>query len=264
MKDGECMDKNVKKVRKAIEQRKKERGRMYSAEKVQPIYFEDTEEKHGYPPNITGHHVKQEAGNQGAGNREIAPFIMKGILSGILFFSIAILMHSDFELLEKPQQTAENLLKNEFPFAKVNVWYQEVFGSPLALSPQSAIKGNGENEGGLPVSGKISESFQVNGEGVKITPGKETDVFSHKDGVVVFAGNDTATNKTIIIQHEDGTNSKYGFLSEIEVYLYQYVNTNQRIGSFHPESGSESVYFSLEKDNSYLDPVQVIEVDDIP
>lgn len=251
------MSKQISKVRKSIEERKKLRGNHLQSEKQMPMHIHDVEEKHGYPPEITGYTMKR---------REAKPFftglLFKAILAGILFFSVAILMDGKHDSLTNPKAVVTSFLTNDFPFAKVNVWYQDVFGSPLAMPSNANFKNTADYGAALPVSGQVTESFQVNGKGVKIAPGKQTDVYSHKDGIVIFAGNNSETNRTIIIQHADGTDSSYGFLSEIEVHHYQYVSANQRIGSFTPEEGKEAVYFSLEKDNSYLDPIQVIEVDD--
>lgn len=250
------MSKQINKVRKAIEQRKKDREqKIPNMEK--PVSFYDIEEKHGYPPEIAGYTFKRKDGKE-----FLAGFVFKAILAGILFFTVALLMESELDSLAKPKDVASNLLQNEFPFAKVNYWYQEAFGSPLAFSPQSDFTPGIETDGVLPVIGQITESFQVNGQGVKISPGKEVDVFSHQAGVVIFAGRNGETEKTITIQHADGTDSSYGFLSDIEVYNYQYVTANQRIGRFVPETGSDAVYFSLEKDNDYIDPIAVLEVND--
>lgn len=251
------MNKQVQKVRKSIEERKKSRGNQLPSDTEMPMHIHDVEEKHGYPPEIAGYTMKR---------REARPFltglIFKAILASILFFSVAILMDGKHESLTKSKAVVTSILTNDFPFAKVNVWYQDVFGSPLAMPSNGDFKYTAEHEAVLPVSGQVTETFQVNGKGVKITPGKQTDVYAHQAGIVIFAGNDSETDRTIIIQHADGTDSSYGFLNKMEVHHYQYVSANQRIGSFTPEEGKEAVYFSLEKDNSYLDPIQVIEVDD--
>jgi stage IV sporulation protein FA len=251
------MEREIKKIRKQMEQRKKER--MYSNQKVKQDsgIFLNTEEKHGYPPEITETQM-------GEPKSLTTSFMMKAILAGILFFSTAIIMNTGNENFTKPQEVTAQLLGAEFPFAKVNSWYQDVFGTPLALSPQENPNLNQAEEVVMPVTGDIIETFQVNGEGVKISPGTEVDVVAHHEGVVVFAGKYPDTGKTIVVQHPDGTNSSYGHLSDLDVHLYQYVTVNQRLGTFTPSENDEAVYFSLEKDNMYLDPVQVIEVDDGP
>ncbi|MCM3742145.1 M23 family metallopeptidase [Oceanobacillus luteolus] len=251
------MSRDIKRVRKAIEQRKKDRNYPQPGIKQDSGIFDSMEEKHGYPPEINSYVFKEKA------NKELSTaLMMKAILAGILFFSVALLMNTNHAAFSKPQEIASQLLQNEFPFAKVNVWYQEIFGSPLAFSPQINHRANEVEEAVIPVNGDIIETFQVNGKGVKISPGKEVDVVSHHEGVVVFAGKYPDTGKTIVVQHADGTNSSYGNLTDFDVHLYQYVTANQRIGKFNPTEDNEAVYFSLEKNNTFLDPLQVIEVDD--
>ncbi|MCF3941886.1 M23 family metallopeptidase [Oceanobacillus alkalisoli] len=253
------MSKDIRKVRKAIEQRKKERNVPNKGIEQDSGIFHQAEEKHGYPPEINNYVFKEKASKD-----FVTGLMMKGILAGILFFSVALLMTTNHALLAKPQEVVHQLLRKDFQFAKVNSWYRDVFGSPLAFSPQPADLPDEHQEVVMPINGDIIETFQTNGTGVKISPGKETDIVAHHEGVVVFAGRYPDTGRTIVIQHADGTNSRYGHLTNIDVHLYQYVTANERIGTFAPTESSESVFFSLEKDNTFLDPVKVIVVDDGP
>src|SRR5690606_14987800 len=116
----------------------------------------------------------------------------------------------------------------------------------------------------LPVSGNVIETFQTNGKGITIAPTETTSVQALREGIVIFSGKKSETNKTIVIQHADKSTTTYGFLSSIDVHLYQIVDANQRIGEFNPTDANEVVYFSIEKNNEFVDPVQVIEVDDQP
>src|SRR5699024_12750286 len=79
---------------------------------------------------------------------------------------------------------------------------------------------------------------------------------------VTFAGNDRKTNKTVVIQHADNSTTTYGYLQSIDVHLYQSIQSNQRLGTFVSTQENRHLYFSIEKDNQYIDPVQVIQVDD--
>ncbi|GAB3802010.1 peptidoglycan DD-metalloendopeptidase family protein [Virgibacillus kimchii] len=251
------MKKGVKRVRKSIEQRKKARGYPYREGNNKQIisHLPQEEEKHGYLPVFT-----DVAGNRKK-DRAIAGFFMKGTLSVMLFFGTALLWQSDAAFLESPKRWSSMALTQEFPFAKVNVWYQETFGTPLAFTPPSGEAVEADGLLAFPVSGNVTETFQANGKGIMIEPGETADVAALQEGIVIFAGNDRETNKTIVIQHPDGTNSTYGFLNSIDVHLYQYVGNNQRVGQFSPTE-NETMYFAIKKDNDYIDPVQVIQVDD--
>lgn len=261
VKDCEDMDNGVKKVRKAIERRKRMRGLKATKQQGRLNYpsFPQEEEKHGYYPYFSENYSTEKP----VRGKVISGYILKGMLSIILFFSVAILHESNAEVLLKPKEWTSNALSEEFPFAKVHSWYRETFGSPLAFSPgkvETISKAN--NQLALPVSGSITETFQSNGKGIMITPGEAAEVSAIQDGVIIFAGNDRNTQKTVIVQHADGTTSTYGYLSNIDVHLYQYVSHNQKVGEFMPSVNNETVYFSIEHNNKYIDPVQVIQVDE--
>ncbi|PAV27615.1 stage IV sporulation protein FA [Virgibacillus profundi] len=255
------MNKGVKKVRKSIVQRKKMRGLNAKDGSKKQIFpaFPEEEEKHGYFPIFT------DSSMQGRDKSNIVPgFMLKGILAASLFLGAALLTEAEAEFLQKPKEWTGNVLTEEFPFAKVNLWYQETFGSPLAFTPQqNETIADGEAML-LPVNGNVTETFQANGKGILIAPEETADVSALRDGVIIFAGNDSETNKTVEVQHADGSISTYGYLSDVDVHLYQFVSGNQRIGKFTPTAENETVYFSIEKDNDYFDPVQVIQVDDLP
>lgn len=257
----------VNKVRKSISERKKSRdiagagtGTGYDKKKY-PLMQLQEEEKHGYFPIFT-----DTTSSTKRKSKLVSGFILKGILASILFLGTAILLQTNNDLLEKPKVVASGLLTNEFPFAKANQWYQQTFGAPLALTPEEhTVTANKTTSTlALPVSGSISESFQANGKGVLITPEDTSNVSVLRSGVIVFAGNDPETNKTVVVQHADGSKSTYGFLSSTNVHLYEFVDSNQVIGEFIPSKESKNVYFSIEKNDEFVDPVQVIEVDDLP
>lgn len=255
------MNKGVKKVRQSILQRKKARGLTAKEAKKRQVFpaFPQEEEKHGYFPSFSDNPIP-DSGKSMA----VSGFMLKAFLSVILFFGAAILVEAEAKFLEKPKEWTSSALTEEFPFAKVNLWYQETFGSPLAFSPQQNTVNGNEEQLALPVNGNVTETFQSNGKGIMIAPGETANVSALRDGVVIFAGNDRETNKTVVMQHADGSTSTYGFLGEVDVHLYQFVSMNEGIGKFTPGADSDTVYFSIEKDNDFINPVQVIEVDDLP
>src|SRR5699024_2326739 len=191
----------------------------------------------------------------------ITGFAVKATLSAMLFLTAAVLFQTDSELLSGPKEWAANNLTEEFPFARVNQWYQETFGAPMALSSQSSDDGQAL---ALPVNGSVSESFQANGTGIMLAPEKETDVSALQGGVVTFAGNDRELGKTVIVQHADNSETVYGNLSSIDVHLYQFIDSGQKLGIFSPDANNKSVYFAIEQNDTYVDPVQVIQVDETP
>ncbi|HLR08327.1 MAG TPA: M23 family metallopeptidase [Bacillota bacterium] len=250
------MNKKIKHVRKSIERRKKSRG-FWSKEEpfkqINPVLPND-EEKHGYFPLVTG-----ESTSKSSKSSLLAGYVVKGILSVLLFLAAAFILETEMPFFSTAKSWTSTALTREFPFARINKWYQETFGAPLGHQPEDSNDPDGL---ALPVDGTISESFQANGYGVMIAADEPTEVTALEDGVVTFAGNDRKTNKTVVIQHADNSTTTYGYLQSIDVHLYQSIQSNQRLGTFVSTQENSHLYFSIEKDNQYIDPVQVIQVDD--
>jgi|SRR5690625_4250288 len=258
------MDKGVQKVRQAIKQRKRHRERMKlsSNKNVIPFTASD-EEKHGFfdapAYDISSSFKKKKP--KTVSNK----FVFKGVASIALFISAAFLLQTNKPTFQQAQQWANAAFQEEFPFAKVNEWYVSKFGAPLSFTPQgNAHVVHNESAMTLPVIGQVSETFSTNGTGIMISPEEKTVVSALSRGVVIFAGNDRHTDKTVIIQHADGSETTYGYLSSIDVHLYKIVHANETIGTFQPNEQNEEVFFSIEKDNQFIDPAQVIPVGDIP
>lgn len=256
------MNKRINDVRKSIVKRNKRRDLNLSKTQVEDVslpIFPEEEEKHGYLPHINDAGIKE--------NKEISLFykvILRGIISVVLFLSVALIQQSNLTLLSKPKIWTSHVMTEEFPFARVNGWYQNTFGSPLAYTPEDGLISEGNESYALPVSGNVAETFQVNGSGILISPQEASSVVSWDEGIVIFAGNNRDTKKTVVVQHPDLSKSTYAYLSSIDVHLYQALKPNQRIGTFNPSEVNEGVYFSIERNNKYIDPIRVIQVDDLP
>ncbi|WLV23681.1 M23 family metallopeptidase [Aciduricibacillus chroicocephali] len=269
----------IKKVRQSIMQRKKKRDRDIVAKNMEHTEPElevqeesvnlaalvpQEEEKHGFIGMPQPSAVKRDD-EENKGKVRISPaFIAKGMVSCCLFAGMFLLMQSDADRTAKVKYWANNAFTENFQFAKANAWYQNKFGAPLALLPKNPNLQEEAEPQALPVAGIISESFEANGQGVKITADKPSDVNSMKKGVVVFAGNDKKTGRTVVVQHEDGSKSIYGNLSKLDVHLYQYVGQNQKIAQFSPNDKEKSVYYSVERNKQYVDPAPVTKVDERP
>lgn len=259
------MDRGIRKVRQSIKRRKKGRERIESdsTQRTLPFIASD-EEKLGFerPPLYDFDYPKQNKQERQMPSRNL---FIKAILSIGLFFGTAFLLQSNIPTLQHSQKLVYDVLQKEFPFAKVNEWYVTTFGTPLSITPQQNVRLQSTDEQLLlPVIGDVVETFSANGSGIMISPAEKSVISAMDHGVVIFAGNDRETNKTVVIQHADNSETTYGFLSSIDVHLYQIVNANDTIATFQPTDKSENVYFSIEKDNEYIDPAQVIPVENIP
>ncbi|WP_028783347.1 M23 family metallopeptidase [Thalassobacillus devorans] len=256
------MGKDIEKVRKNIASRKREKNlnkKKYADMPKAMYYSVQEEEKHGYLP--FAHSSPGQAGQKQ--EPKTGFFLLKLIIASCLFFAVASIVQMEAGWLQKPKAWVVHNMNEDFPFAAVTSWYQDKFGSPLQLvEPDQGVE---PNQAALPVSGVVSETFQTHGKGIVMTSEQPSEVVAMDEGTVVFAGKDSQTEQTIIIQHVDGSKSTYGYLSSIDVHLYEHVKPNDVIGSVKPEQGKAgSFFFAVEKDNKYIDPVEAIKVDETP
>jgi len=253
------MRKNIRRVRRDIQRRRRLKNKHTIGKNVDQIEvsFPNEQDKHGevqlYPKYVNQQH-----------RFRLLTFstTIKVFLSVAIFLFAFLTLQTTVIQSPLPKHWLQTQLTKEFPFATVNAWYFEKFGRPLAFNPEQGSLIDYDQTIELPVVGQISESFFENGQGIKISPQTQSLVTAWKDGIVIFTGNNRQTKKTITIQHADQSETTYGYLSSLDVHPYQYVAAGQVIGKFQPTEQSESVYFSIEKDNVYLDPIQVIQVDD--
>ena len=260
---NKAMTKRVRHVRESISKRKKQRGFLANSDHgtytktINPI-FPQEEEKHGYYPTFLDSTAKIEKINP----KVFTSYLLKATLAVALFLGVAFTWKADSMPTTSVEKWTTQALTEEFPFARVNQWYENTFGSPLPLPTNNDVVSSNASSFALPVSGDVAESFKENGKGIMIAPEKSVNVSPLQDGIVTFAGQSKLTDKTIVLQHSDGSKTTYGYLDELNVHIYQFVNSSQVIGRFNPKDDSKSVYFAVEKDSQFVDPLQVIEVND--
>ncbi|SHN08750.1 M23 family metallopeptidase [Gracilibacillus kekensis] len=255
---------NLSQIRQNISRRKLSKKKISSTKLSQmknTSFFNrnsvEDEERHGFSPSM----------NQYQGGKDestyLRPFLVKSVTATIIFFITMVSVSTDHKLLEQPKNWTNYAMTEEFPFATVNQWYQARFGAPFALEADLGSREDYKPTA-LPVSGQISQTFQENGEGILISSNDETEVIAVDAGTVLFAGNHRETGKTVVIQHPDQSKSIYGNLTDLNVHSYQSIRANQQIGSYQPEETDVAMYFAIEKNNAFLDPIQVIQVDEQP
>ncbi len=251
------MNRNIDYVRKSIAQRKKHKvksaGHDPTSRRIAPP---QDEEMHGFPPIVTG-------GFRGKTPSKKRPSYLgvQVMCSVLLFTGLFVSQKTNLAITAAPETWVVNQLEEEFPFASVTAWYNERFGDPLQLVQSK--DGNQSKELALPVNGTVTKPFQNHGRGIVMTTDGGSAVKAVKSGTVIFAGNDDQTNKTIIVQHKDGTNTIYGFLSSINVHLYEHIEAQEAIAQLNPAEGeTKEFFFAVKKDEQYLDPIQAMKVDE--
>lgn len=253
------MNNGLESVRESIRKRRNVRVEDRKVSKTVLPLVATYEEKHGFddvsPFDYTITNVKQKKSKK-------INSVYKSLIGAIIFFlACFIVLQMSSPSMKPAKEWLETALQKEFPFAKVASWYGDKFGDPLALSPDKKIRDGQAEYLYMPVMGDVVETFSTNGTGIMISPKEESAVTATNEGIVIFAGNDKKTKKTIIVQHADNSQTTYGYLSALDVYLYQFVNSNELIATFTPSEQNQVLYYSIEKENKYIDPTEVIQVD---
>jgi len=214
------------------------------------------------PPSVPGN----SEGGHPLFKKEV--FFFKILASILLFLVIAIIFRSPASVLEPARAFVKSSMDKEFQFAAVSAWYQDKFGKPLALLPFTEKQQAGEEKiepdqkGAVPVTGRLLENFEKNGQGIMIETGKGVEVQTIDDGIVTFAGVKEDLGKTVIVQHSDQSETWYGNLDEIKVDLYQFIDKREVVGTVSESSGEDKTkgqyYFAVKEGEAFIDPIQVI------
>lgn len=258
------VDRKVNQIRKSIRTRKLMRHSNQMGKGHYPYYETiSDEERHGMYND--GSHTEIKPKNSQEGSMFRSAFFYQLFGSIVLFFASFLVVNSDVQFFEKPEQLLRLALEDNFPFATVHDLYVEHLGKPLSLIPETETASSDiHNLEDLPLVGEVVESFSTNGTGIHIMPTSKSYVHAFNKGIVVFAGSRSDTDKTVVIQHADRSETTYGKLSSIDVHLYELVDVNDVIGSVNPEEIEETFYFSIEQTTGFVDPVEVINVDGTP
>jgi stage IV sporulation protein FA len=185
------------------------------------------------------------------------------LLIAAVFFLIITIAYktpnqNDFTTAIK--KTTNMIMKEEFNFAYAKAQIEKIFGNPeIAILPFGDEKKDNLNVDNA-ASGKVVETFSVNGKGIIIETIASYQVRSLKKGVILFAGTKKDLGNTVVVQGEDGTEFWYGKLEDINVSQYDSVDEGELIGKVS-SSDSDHVgkyYFAIKKSQGFIDPTQVI------
>lgn len=256
------MSNRANEIRRRIEKRKRARhSGPANPRKTNPPYLVSDEERFGGST-----YSSFDGGGSGDGGHPLfrkEVFLFKILLSAILVLSIGIIFKNQSPTFENVRHIVSSTLETEFQFAAVTEWYKDTFGSPLALIPINQNKEKVDTPApgkyALPAAGKVTETFEANGQGIIVETDSEVVEAMNAGNVteVAVKGN---LGKTVVIQHSDGSETWYGNLGSVEVKLYDYVEKGQEVGKVQDPKDNEkgTYYFAIKQDETFIDPIQVI------
>lgn len=163
------------------------------------------------------------------------------IFSKILV-SIIFLLCSVIYIKLSPDNLAnfkKNIFESNFTFTKINNWYHDMFGNilPTVKEPSTTVSN--------PTNILEREPYL---DGVKVNATSSSAVSALASGILVFMGEKEGYGNTMIIQGVDGVDIWYGGVTDTNLKLYDYIETNSILGN----TKDNYYYLVFKSEDSYL------------
>lgn len=113
----------------------------------------------------------------------------------------------------------------------------------------------------VPSKGEIYLPFTIERKGMVLRVANDEAVQIVGDGWVSFVGKKEGLGNTVIVEHEDGSESWYGFLDKLSIKAKSVVKKGDLLGKTEEKQGQHFLYFAIYKQNTWLDPTKVISFD---
>lgn len=165
--------------------------------------------------------------------------VVKILIVTILFLSSLIYIKQSDKNKEKYKNFVYN---NSLSFAKIYSIYNQYLGDVVPF--KNIFKDNTKQVS----TEKITyEKIEKEGDGYLLTVLSEYPVSSVQSGIIIKSVSSDKYNNLITIQDKNGLNITYGYLDNLNVKLYDYVEKGEILGT-----ANKKLYMVFQKDNEFL------------
>lgn len=194
--------------------------------------------------------------------------LVRWVLSLLLFAAVYTVFEMDAPGAHQLQGVVRTTLQQEFQFQRVAAWYDRQFGDVPGILPTITQKQPAaervqsiDKSWVRPVDGKVVRSFQNQHQWVTVQTPSNTDVKAIAEGWVTYAGRHENIGLTVVIRHQEGTESWYGDLSDLRVQEGDWVYSGDVIGQVSAETKRHGgrLAFTIKYNNAFIDPAGVIQ-----
>ncbi len=147
-------------------------------------------------------------------------FLKRTLLTILLTLVLLISMKKNANLKDLIYQ---EVYTKHFPFLQVGSWYQKTFGTTFPFGKYLETKTVFHEK-------LVYEEKEDYLDGVKLKVENTYPVPILQDGLVIFVGEKEGYGKVVIIEQLDGVDCWYGNLTNVNVKLYDYVETGNLLG----------------------------------
>ncbi|RXT14726.1 M23 family metallopeptidase [Ammoniphilus sp. CFH 90114] len=195
-------------------------------------------------------------------------FMMKAILSLFLLSFTFLIYKIDSPFTTPAKGFVDQVMTREYNFQGTMALLEKYVGTPSILptidtpmqgSPQPVWNQvRAPKKYVVPVSGKVAAPFYLDGKGIQIEAPGGSEIKAVDQGWVIFVGTKEGLGQTVIVRHENQLLSSYSSVDEIQVKEQDWVQPGQVIGK---TKEGQTVYFSMQMNEQFMDPVSVITFD---
>ncbi len=199
-------------------------------------------------------------------------FAVRLALAAVLFGVAWAWFRSDLPGSGEARAWATGAVTQDMDFQAVEAWYEQTFGGSPSFLPmfrsraeaQEVFGGWKRSDAILPVEGRIVQSYEQDGSGVRIAAPGDSRVKAVYAGRVLQVESGTDGKATVLIQHAGKIVTVYGNLQYPEVRAGDWVEAGEALGSVPPplDAGGESLlYFAVRQNGNTVDPAEVVPFD---
>lgn len=260
------MANQVEEIKRKIQERRRKKLNQSLKERSQPQFYHSHDEARGEPDFYFASDVSTiQEPEEKMFRKDI--LIMQILISVCLFLIIGIIFKVENPQLDRARNFVQNSFEQEFQFASVANWYENQFGKPLALLPNTSDialdnlePSQSDFAYAVPAGGRVAQNFDKDGQGVIIETSNSMEIEAAKAGMVRFVSEEETLGKTVIVAHYDGGESWYAMLDHVEVKLYDHIKVGQKIGTAtkSEETDNGIYYFAIKEGETFINPIDVI------
>jgi stage IV sporulation protein FA len=194
-------------------------------------------------------------------------------ISGALFATIWGMFQISAPWAEQGKRYVTLAMTEDMNYAAVQAWYAAAFqgmpsflpayGDKLSLEEAERVNSLLADYFLPPVAGKVAQPFTTDHEGIRIEARSSAPVAAVAAGRVIEVIQGADHTATIRIQHGQGYQTLYAGVDGSKLKKNDWVQRGERIGLVAASSASAAggLYFSIQKDGRYINPVDVMPFD---
>ncbi|TCP68571.1 peptidase M23-like protein [Baia soyae] len=189
-------------------------------------------------------------------------FLVQMVIAATLFLGTTLAIQHQ----TKVGQMLTSGLQQQMDVSTIAKFVDQVVGENATVLPAfvgtflDQAKPDGKSSAGwqVPSKGKVFLPYTAERKGMVLQLVPNEQVHVARDGWVSFVGTKEGLGQTVIVEHEDGSESWYGFLDQPAIKAKAAMKKGDVIGKAEDKQGQSFLYFAIQKQNTWLDPTKVI------